>query len=50
MLLAVVAAAYAPIDHPQYIWTYRAHTSYEHFYIIEGGLALFLFLFVAHNG
>ena len=49
VLLAVVAAAYAPMDHPQYIWTYRAHILLQSLYIIEGGLALFLFLFVAHN-
>jgi hypothetical protein len=46
--LAIVAAAYAPMDYPQYVWTYRAHILLQSFYIVEGGLALFLFLFVAH--
>jgi hypothetical protein len=49
VLLAVAAAAYAPMDHPQYIWTYRGHVLLQSFYIVEGGLALFLFLFVAHH-
>src|SRR4029077_19754936 len=49
VLLAIAAAAYAPMDHPQYVWTYRAHILLQSFYIIEGGLALFLFLFVAHH-
>jgi hypothetical protein len=48
VLLAIAAAAYAPMDHPQYVWTYRAHILLQGFYIVEGGLALFLFLFVAH--
>jgi hypothetical protein len=48
VLLAVVAGAYAPMDHPQYIWTYGAHVLLQSLYIVEGGLALFLFLFVAH--
>jgi hypothetical protein len=49
VLLAIVAAAYAPMDHPQYVWTYRAHILLQSLYIVEGGLVLFLFLFVAHN-
>jgi hypothetical protein len=48
VLVAVVAAAYAPMDRPQYMWTYRAHILLQSLYIIEGGLALFLFLFVAN--
>ncbi|MFY9908314.1 MAG: hypothetical protein WAK56_00650 [Candidatus Sulfotelmatobacter sp.] len=50
VLLAVAAAAYAPMDHPQYVWTYRGHVLLQSFYIVEGGLALFLFLFAAYNG
>jgi hypothetical protein len=49
VLFAVVAAAYAPMDHPQYVWTYRAHILMQSVYIVEGGLALFLFLFVAFH-
>jgi len=49
VLLAIAAAAYAPMDHPQYVWTYRAHILLQSFYIVEGGLALFLFVFVAHH-
>jgi hypothetical protein len=49
VLLAIAAAAYAPMDHPQYLWTYRAHILLQSFYIIEGGLALFLFIFVSHH-
>lgn len=48
ILLAIVAAAYAPMNRPQYLWTYRAHVLLQSFYIVEGGLALFLFLFVAY--
>ncbi|MCU1303788.1 MAG: hypothetical protein JWQ87_4072 [Candidatus Sulfotelmatobacter sp.] len=49
LLLAIAAAAYAPRDQPQYIWTYRAHILLQSLYIVEGGLALFLFLFVGHH-
>jgi hypothetical protein len=48
MLLAVLAAAYVPTDHPKYIWTYRSYLFLQSFYMIEGGLILFLFLFAAH--
>src|SRR5712671_389366 len=48
LLLAIAAAAYAPMDHPQYVWTYRAHILLQSLYIVEGGLVLFLFVFVAH--
>ena len=49
VLLAVLAAAYAPVDHQQYIWSYRGYVLLQSFYLIEGGLALFLFLFVAYT-
>jgi hypothetical protein len=49
VLLAIAAAAYAPMDHPQYVWTYRAHIILQSLYIVEGGLALFLFVFVAYH-
>jgi hypothetical protein len=49
VLLAIAAAAYAPMDHPQYVWTYRAHILLQSLYIIGGGLALFLFVFVAYH-
>jgi hypothetical protein len=48
LLLAVAAAAYLPMDRTQYIWAYRAHILLQTFYIVEGGLALSLFLFVAY--
>jgi hypothetical protein len=47
-LLAIAAAAYAPMNRGQYGLTYRAHILLQSFYITEGGLALFLFLFVAY--
>jgi hypothetical protein len=49
VLVAIAAAAYAPMDHPQYVWTYRAHILLQSLYIVEGGLALFLFVFVAYH-
>jgi hypothetical protein len=49
VFLAVLAAAYAPIDHSQPVWTYRGYVLLQSFYIVEGGLALFLFLFVAYS-
>ncbi len=48
MLLAVLSAAYVRMDHPKYIWSYRAHILLQSFYMIECGLVLFLFLFVAY--
>src|SRR5579862_6706981 len=47
VLLAVLAAAYAPVDRQQYVWSYRGYLLLQSFYLVEGGLALFLFLFVA---
>lgn len=49
ILLAVVAAAYAPIDSRQPVWTFRGYVLLQSLYIVEGGLALFLFLFVAYS-
>jgi hypothetical protein len=46
--LALVAAAHAPIDHRLYIWSYRGYVLHQSFYIVQGGLVLFLFLFVAY--
>jgi hypothetical protein len=48
VLLATLAAAYAPIDNPQYSFISRAHILQQTLYIIECGLILFLFLFAAH--
>jgi hypothetical protein len=48
VLLATVAAAYAPMNHPIYIVMYRAHILLQSLYIVESGLVLFLFLFAAH--
>ena len=49
VLLAVVAAAYAPVDATQPVWTYRGCVLLQSFYIVEGGFALFLFLFIAYS-
>jgi hypothetical protein len=49
VLLAVAAAAYVPPDKSQYIWTFRGHILQQSFYIVDGGLALFLFVFVAYS-
>jgi hypothetical protein len=48
VLLAVLAAAYAPIDNPQFSIISRAHILQQTLYIVECGLVLFLFLFAAH--
>ena len=45
MLLATVAAAYAPIDNPQHAIISREHILEQTLYIIQSGLILFLFLF-----
>jgi len=47
VLLAAVAAAYAPIDNPQYALASRAYILQQTLYMIECGLILFLFLFTA---
>lgn len=49
IFLAVIAAAYVPIDIRQPAWTYRGCVLLQSFYIVEGGFALFLFLFVAYS-
>jgi hypothetical protein len=48
VLLATLAAAYAPIDDPQFSLISRAHILQQTLYIIQCGLVLFLFLFAAH--
>ena len=48
VLLATAAAAYAPIDNPQYAIISRAHILEQTLYIIQCGLILFLFLFGAY--
>jgi hypothetical protein len=47
-VFAVFAAAYAPIDNPQYSFISRAHILQQTLYIVECGLILFVFLFAAH--
>jgi hypothetical protein len=48
VILAAWAAAYAPIDDPQYSLISRAHILQQTLYIVQCGLVLFLFLFAAH--
>ncbi len=48
VLLATAAAAYAPMNPTRYILIYRAQILLQSLYIVECGLALFLFLFAAH--
>jgi len=48
VLLATLAAAYAPIDNPQYSLISRAHILQQTLYIVQCGLVLFLFLFAAY--
>jgi hypothetical protein len=48
VLLAALAAAYAPIDNPQFAIISRAHILEQTLYIIQCGLVLFLFLFAAY--
>ena len=47
VLLATLAAAYAPVDSQQFAIGYRAHLLQQTLYMIECGLILFLFLFTA---
>jgi hypothetical protein len=47
LLLATLAAAYAPVDDQQFAIGYRAHILQQTLYMIECGLILFLFLFTA---
>ena len=48
VLFATLAAAYAPIDNPQFAIISRAHILEQTFYIVQCGLILFLFLFAAY--
>jgi len=48
VLLAVAAAAYTPIVHRQLISISRAHILLQSSYVVDCGLALFLFLFAAY--
>jgi len=48
ILLAVAVAAYTPIVHRQAVLMSRAHILLQSSYVIDCGLALFLFLFAAH--
>jgi uncharacterized membrane protein len=47
VLLATLAAAYAPVDNQQFAIGYRAHLLQQTLYMIECGLILFLFVFAA---
>ena len=47
VLLAVAAAAYTPMAHRQVLIS-RAHVLLQSSYVVDCGLALFLFLFAAH--
>jgi len=47
VLLATLAAAYAPVDNQQFALGYRGHLLQQTLYLIECGLILFLFLFTA---
>ena len=47
VLVATLAAAYAPVDTRQFAIGYRAHILQQTLYMIECGLILFLFLFTA---
>jgi hypothetical protein len=48
VLLAVAIAAYTPIVHRQLAFVSRAHLLLQSSYVVDCGLALFLFLFAAH--
>jgi hypothetical protein len=50
VLLATLAAAYAPVDTHQFAIGYRANILQQTLYMIESGLILFLFLFAASFG
>jgi hypothetical protein len=47
VLLATVAVAYAPVDSHQFALGYRAHLLQQTLYMIECGLILFVFAFLA---
>jgi len=48
VLLAILAAAYAPIDDPRFSLVSRAHILQQTLYVVQCGLILFLFLFASH--
>ena len=48
VLVATIAAAYAPIDNPRYSVISYAHILDQTIYLIECGLLLFIFLFAAY--
>jgi len=48
VLLATLAAAYAPIDNPRHAIISREHILEQTLYIIQCGLVVFLFLFAAY--
>jgi len=48
VLIATMAAAYAPIDNPNYSIISHAHILDQTIYVIECGLLLFIFLFAAY--
>jgi len=48
VLLATLAAAYAPIDNPDNAIISRAHVLQQTLYIVLSGLVLFLFVFAAY--
>src|SRR5438270_10900010 len=48
VLAATLAAAYTPIDNPQYTIISRAHILEQTIYLIECGLLLFIFVFSAY--
>jgi hypothetical protein len=48
VLMATIAAAYAPIDNPMFSYISRAHLLDQTIYVIECGLLLFIFLFAAY--
>jgi hypothetical protein len=48
VLVAVAAAAYAPVDNPSHAYISQAHILEQTIYVIECGLLLFIFLFAAH--
>jgi hypothetical protein len=48
VLLATLAAAYAPIDNPQYAIISRAHILEQTLYFVQCGLILVLFLFAGY--
>jgi hypothetical protein len=48
VLVATIAAAYAPIDNPNYTVISYAHILDQTIYLVECGLLLFIFLFAAY--